>query len=150
MQNDLIYTVSRLMREQAASYKRLVLLIGQLSASLTVGELASVESLTKSAEGELFPMRARLVQIMGNLTAFSDGRSSSPDDKITPETRSDFESASSELLFAARDFQKQQRIAAALAGNGAVFASSCMELCGVSPTTYRAPYSRRGEARRWA
>jgi hypothetical protein len=54
------------------------------------------------------------------------------------------------MLQAARDFQQTRERAAALATNGAAFAAVCIEMCGVQPTTYRAPYARYGEGRPWA
>jgi hypothetical protein len=150
MHNDLIHKASSLMQDQAASYSRLISATHQLSSALVRGDLVMVESMTLKTETELFPMRSRLVQIMSTLTAFAEERAGSADNKITPEARAAFETASSDLLQAARDFHREQKTASALAVNGASFASSCIEMCGVQPTTYRAPYARRGEGMRWA
>jgi hypothetical protein len=94
-------------------------------------------------------MRSRLVRLMAALGSFADARSAAPSTPISPEARSAFGSASQELLQAARDFQQTQARAAALATNGASFSAVFIELCGVPPTTYRAPYARRGEGK-WA
>jgi hypothetical protein len=96
-------------------------------------------------------MRSRLLQLMGTLTAFSDSRANSPEaSKLAAETRALFESASSALTRAAGNFARTQRRASTLANNGSTFATACIQTCGIQPTTYRAPYARRGEARAWA
>ena len=69
---------------------------------------------------------------------------------LTEETRVGFREASSELVTAARSFQKTQARAATVARNGATYASTNLELSGIPPSTYRAPYARRGEAKGWA
>ena len=139
------------MQEQAAAYGRLDSACAQLSAALVRGEPSVVESLTRAGEGELLKMRSRLLQLMSALTAFADARAKSPENsKLSAETRELFESASGELLRAARHFERTSNRAAALANNGASFVTACIQTCGIQPTTYRAPYARRGEARTWA
>ena len=109
-----------------------------------------VESLVRAGESELLKMRSRLLQLMSALTSFADSRARSPEGgKLTAETRELFESASGELLRVARDFERTGRRTAGLANNGSTFVTACIQTCGIQPTTYRAPYSRRGEARAW-
>ena len=149
--DKLIHRAAELMREQAAAYARLDSACAQLTAALVRGVPESIESLTRAGESELLKMRARLVQVMASLTDFADARAKHPNaGSITAETRALFEGASQELLAAARSFQRTQQRAAALSHNGTSFASACIEMCGVPPTTYRAPYARRGEGKQWA
>jgi hypothetical protein len=151
MLTELIDRAAELMREQAAAYARLDSLCNQLVAALVRGAPETVESLTRAGESEMLKMRARLVQITATLTSFAEARAKSPDTgSISNEVRSKFEIASQELLQAARKFQVNQSRAAALAANGASFVTACIETCGVPPTTYRAPYARRGDNRLWA
>lgn len=140
-----------LMREQAAAYASLGRLTEQLQGALVGSATTRVESLTRAGEAELSRMRARLVAIMSQLTAFADTRSEDPEqNRISAEARTAFESASAELNEAARLFLRVQRPAAALAVGGTTYAAACIESCGVSPVTYRAPYSRQKEGSRWA
>lgn len=140
-----------LMREQAAAYASLGRLVEQLQGALARGATIQVEALTRGGEAELSRMRARLVAIMSQLTAFADTRSEDPEqNRISAEARTAFESASTELSEAARLFQRVQRCAAALAAGGTTYAAACIESCGVPPVTYRAPYSRQKEGARWA
>ncbi|MGH9901157.1 MAG: hypothetical protein ACRD68_04875 [Pyrinomonadaceae bacterium] len=157
MQTDLIHQAAKLMREQAAAYRQLNAACEQLSGALVRGTPGLIESLVRAGETELLRMRARLVQIMFTLSDFADERAqqSSPQSSEKPaaipaEARAGFEEASSELLRAARDYQKTNSRAAALATGGSTFANACIEACGAQPVTYRAPYTRRGEAQRWA
>ncbi|HKX33339.1 MAG TPA: hypothetical protein VJ302_37020 [Blastocatellia bacterium] len=151
MLDDLIRNAAKLMGEQAAAYRRLDSACLQLAAALVNAQPETIDSLTRAGEGELLKMRARLVQLMTALASFADARSQG--EKQTPlsaETRTLFREASRELLAAAQHFQRSRTRAAALANNGATFASVGIESCGVTPTTYRAPYARRGEGRPWA
>lgn len=151
MSDTLIQQVARLMQEQVAAYERLNTACAQLCGALVRGEPSLIESLTRAGESELLRMRSRLLQLMSALTAFSDSRAKSPDDnKLTVETRELFESASNELLRVAHDFEQTRERAAALANNGSTFSTACIQTCGIQPTTYRAPYSRRAEAKAWA
>jgi hypothetical protein len=150
MLTELINRAADLMHEQAASYTRLDSVCGQLISALVRGAPEVVESLTRAGESELLRMRARLVQITSTLTSFAEARARSNDSgSIGNEARLKFEAASQELLNAAHKFQVTQARAAALAANGASFVTACIETCGVPPTTYRAPYARRGD-NRWA
>jgi hypothetical protein len=138
------------MTEQAAAYRRLDSACHQLTAALIKGQPETIESLTRAGEGELLKMRARLVQLMSALAAFADARAAGEKQAtLSIETRTRFRDASRDLLQATRDFQRTQARAAALANNGATFAAVGIESCGVTPTTYRAPYARRGEVRSW-
>lgn len=151
MSDELIVKAAALMREQADAYTRAEAACSLLNETMALGEAASVAAQVRAAEGELLRMRSRLVQLMGALTAFSEGRATAPErHTLTPESRADFEGASGELLRAARAFRRTQERAAALANGGATFAAACIQQCGVRPTTYRAPYARRSEGRQWA
>ncbi len=152
MSDELIQRAAKLMREQAAAYRQLDAACAQLGAALVRGEPSVVESLTRAGESELLRMRARLVEVMSALTAFADARASAPAESssIGAEARAMFESASGEMLRAARSFQRTHESASALATSGATFTAACIETCGIQPTTYRAPYARRGEAQTWA
>ncbi|MEW6737072.1 MAG: hypothetical protein AB1489_37645 [Acidobacteriota bacterium] len=147
MVDNLIERIAKLMREQAAAYQRLKLFCERLAVALTRGEPEAIESLTRSGEAELLSMRARLAQITSSLSSFATIQDRPA---ISSETRKIFEEASQELLSSAREFQQTRQRAAALAINGVVFAGACIEMCGVQPTTYRAPYVRRGGTNPWA
>ena len=149
--SSLIQKAADLMREQAAAYRHLDSTSKQLSGALARGAPEVIESLVRAGESELLRMRSRLVQIMGALSAFADARAKSPEHSpISSEARAAFEAASAELLNAARSFQRTHPTAASLATSGSSFASAYIETCGVPPTTYRGPYTRRGEATIWA
>jgi ATP-dependent Clp protease ATP-binding subunit ClpA len=151
MSDTLIQQAARLMQEQAAAYGRLNTACSQLGAALVRGEPSVIESLTRAGESEMLKMRSRLLQLMSTLTTFADARAKSPESsKLTAETRAMFESASGELTRAARDFTRTRERTSALANNGSTFATACIQTCGIQPTTYRAPYARRGEGRAWA
>jgi hypothetical protein len=151
MSDTLIQQAARLMEEQAAAYKRLEASCSQLGAALVRGEPSVIESLTRAGESELLRMRSRLLQLMSTLTTFAEARARTPEtSRLTAETRSLFESASSELTRIARDFTRTRERASALANNGSTFVTACIQTCGIQPTTYRAPYARRGEGGAWA
>jgi hypothetical protein len=151
MSDDLIRRAAELMREQAAAYARLEAATAQLGAALVGSTPEQIESLTRAGEVELLKMRARLVQVMAALGAFADARAQAATrPPVGREAREAFEAASNNLMQAARQFERTRRRAAALANSGASFASACIEVCGVPPTTYRAPYARRGESNVWA
>jgi hypothetical protein len=146
MADDLIRQAAQMMREQAGAYRRLEAACAQLASALTNGSAETISALVRAGETELLSMRSRLVRLMSALTAFADSRlqSAAP---ISAEARTAFAEASGELMEAASDFQRIQRRAAALANNGSVFATISIEMCGIPPVTYRAPYARRGEGR---
>lgn len=151
MADELIGRAAALMREQADAYARLDAACARLSDVMAAGHPAQVASEVRAVEGEMLRMRSRLVRLMSALTGFSDARAAAPErHAITPATRADFENASAGLLRAARAFRRTHERAAALANGGATFAAACIQQCGVPPTTYRAPYARRGEAAQWA
>lgn len=148
--DQLILEAADLMRQQAEAYGRLDAICLQLVAGLAQNGSTLVEGLVRAGESELLRMRARLVQIMGVLNRFADARASAEGaGPVAPDARAAFETASGELMTAAQAFQRTHARAAALATSGSSFASACIEMCGVPPTTYRAPYARAG-ARRWA
>jgi hypothetical protein len=150
MAGGLIYRASELMQQQAAAYRRFNLICERLAAALIRGDLEQIEALTRSGEGELLGLRSRLAQLTSTLTSFAARRSSAADcSPVSPEARAAFESASNELMMRARAFQQTRARVAALATNGVAFATACIEMCGVQPTTYSAPYVRRADSRRW-
>jgi hypothetical protein len=147
----LVADATRLMNEQAADFGKLEAACQRLSQALTQGEPSAIDALTRAGEVELLQMRARLVRIIQSLTSFAQARSSAPEaNKLTPEQRAEFESASSELLNAARRFQRTRETAVALTTHGSTFATACIEFCGIQPSTYNGPYSRGGETGPWA
>lgn len=141
MPETLIQQSTQLMREQAQAYRRLTSACEQLTASLVRGAPETITSLVRAGETELLQMRARLVRIMSALTTYADKRSQAGTLQISAEARTEFGQASNDLLQAARDFQSIRARAAALAVNGSNFTNNCIEMCGVQPTTYRAPYA---------
>lgn len=150
MSEEMILQATELMREQTDAYCRLNSVTTQLTTALASSKPETVGSLVRAGEGELLDMRARLLRLMSKLTAFADLRAASPNEtSISAITREAFSQASQELQKAARSFQRVHARAAALAANGAIFASASMELFGLQPTTYRAPYTRRGEGKAW-
>jgi hypothetical protein len=133
------------MREQAAAYRRLETAAAQLSAALVRGAADSIESLTRAGEGELLRMRSRLLQITAGLTAFAEARAQNaekPGASLSASARGEFETAAAELLAAARAFERVSARAAVLARGGSSFATACIQVCGVTPQTYRAPATR--------
>jgi hypothetical protein len=149
--NDPIREATELMEEQAGDYLQLEDSCTRLCAVLVHGESATIESLTRVGEAALFRMRSRLLRIIRALTLFAEARANSPEKTIlSPETRTAFETASSNLMNAAKLFQKTRERAAALTTSGATFATACIEVCGIQPSTYKGPYARNGEVRPWA
>jgi hypothetical protein len=149
--NDPIREATELMLEQANDYLQLDTSCAKLCEVLIKGEPATIENLTRNGEAALFRMRSRLLRIIKALTVFAEARAKSPE-KITlsPEARTAFETASGNLMNAAQAFQKTRERAAALTTSGATFATACIEVCGIQPSTYKAPYARNGEVRPWA
>ena len=146
-----IRETTKLMEEQALGYAQLDRSCSELCEALIQGDPVKIETMTRSGETELFPMRARLVRIVRALTIFAEARAQAPDTSpLTPETRTAFEAASESLLKAARNFQRTRARAAALTTSGATFATACIEVCGIPPSTYRGPYARSAEVRPWA
>lgn len=140
MQDDLIQKIAKLMTEQSASYTSLESLTTQLIAALTRCEPTSIESLSRTGESELFRMRSRLLEITSCLTGFAEIRAGQTDlVPLEKETREQFESSANSLLDAARKFEILVRRAASLAHGGSSFAAASIQMCGVPPTTYRAP-----------
>ena len=151
MLEQLIQNAANLMREQTAAYRRLEHACQQLGGALVNGQPEAIESLTRAGETELLRMRARLVELMNALATFADRHAAVGENALSQETRETFRAASHALLEAARDFQRTQARVAAVANNGATFAATGIQICGVAPLTYRAPYARRnGEAKVWA
>ncbi|HEY6804695.1 MAG TPA: hypothetical protein VI306_14070 [Pyrinomonadaceae bacterium] len=150
MSNELVSAATRLMIEQTADFARLEVACKNLSDALITSEPAAIDPLTRAGEVELLRMRSRLVRIIQSLTAFAEARAAAPQSqKLSPEVRSEFESASKEMLAAGRKFQRTRETAVALTTSGSTFAAACIEFCGIQPTTYNGPYSRSGETRPW-
>lgn len=150
MGEDMILQATALMREQTDAYHRLSSATTELTSALASSEPEKVAALVRTGEGELLDMRARLLRLMFKLTAFADLRASSPSEStISATTREAFGQASSDLQKVAGSYQRTYGQAAALAINGTIFASVSIEFFGILPTTYRAPYTRRGEGKAW-
>ncbi|MBA3438769.1 MAG: hypothetical protein H0T92_02730 [Pyrinomonadaceae bacterium] len=150
MINDQLHHAAELMREQTVAYRRLDAATAHLAASLVQGTPEAINALVSGGESELLKMRARLARLIGELTAFADARGPAPEhNSVSQDARVDFEAASSDLLLAARDFERTRHRAISLATIGTAFAGACIETCGVPPTTYRAPYTRLGESSLW-
>lgn len=146
MHDDLIQKVAELMTEQTAAYARLESATTQLSAALVRNEPQAIESLTRAGESELMRMRARLVEITSALTQFAEIRASQIEKTaLDPKAREQFETAAKTLLDIAREFKKMCDRATNLANGGSSFTSACIQMCGVPPSTYRAPVLRYAE-----
>lgn len=140
MQDDLIRKIADLMAEQSAAYTSLQSLTSHLIAALTRCEPTTIESLSRSGETEMFRMRARLLEITSALTEFGKFRSDQTDPKpLDPNARQAFETQANKLLEAARSYEKIAGRAASLALGGSSFAAASIQMCGVPPSTYRAP-----------
>lgn len=150
MLEQLIQNAAKLMQEQATAYRRLDAACQQLTAALVSGHPETIDALTRAGEGELLRMRVRLVELMNALATFAEQHATAGQNALSTPTRETFRAASTELLEAARAFQQTRARAAAVANNGASFAATGIQYCGVPPLTYRAPYSRRGEVKGWA
>ena len=143
MQDDLIRKIADLMAEQTAAYTSLSSLTSHLIAALTRCEPTSIESLSRTGETEMFRMRARLLEITSALTDFGKFRSNQAEPQpLEPSVREAFEKEANTLLEAARSYQKIAGRAASLALGGSSFASASIQMCGVPPSTYRAPVLR--------
>ena len=148
MGEEMILQALELMREQRDAYRRLETVTTELTTALAQSDPESVNSFVRTGESELLDMRARLLRLMFKLTTFADLRVTAPHDvAISNDTRAAFRQASSELQKAADGFQGTYGRAATLAINGTIFASVSIELFGIQPTTYRGPYTRRGEGK---
>lgn len=140
MQDELIQKVADLMTEQLNAYARLESATAQLSAVLVRGEPTAIESLTRAGETELLRMRSRLLEITSVLTKFSELRAAQTEKiPLASEIREQFEEAAKNLLEAARKFQIVAVRASSLAVSGSSFSTACIQMCGIPPTTYRAP-----------
>ena len=140
MQDDLIRKIADLLAEQSAAYTSLQSLTSHLIAALTRCEPTTIESLSRSGETEMFRMRARLLEITSALTEFGKFRSDQTDPKpLDPNAREAFETQANKLLEAARSYEKIAGRAASLALGGSSFAAASIQMCGVPPSTYRAP-----------
>lgn len=146
MHDELIRKVAELMHEQTAAYARLESAAEQLSAALVRGEPKTIESLTRAGETELTRMRARLLEITSALTGFAESRARENEkSSLDSAAREQFEAAAKKILEAAKNFQKISNKATNLARGGSSFASACVQMCGVPPTTYRAPVLKYSE-----
>ncbi len=134
------------MGEQTSAYIRLQLTADQLGTALVKGETDTIDSLSRSGETELMRMRARLLEIISALTEFSEMRADDPE-KLPLEKfiREQFDTAAKQLIDAARSFQTVATKCASLALGGSAFSSACIQVCGISPTTYGAPVLKYAE-----
>lgn len=140
MQDDLIRKVANLMSEQTSAYSRLESATTQLSAVMMRGEPNLVESLSKAGEKELLKMRSRLLEITSALTEFAELRAAQTErTPLDNSAREQFEMSAKSLLEAAKSYQKTAGRASSLALGGSSFATACIQMCGLPPTTYRAP-----------
>jgi hypothetical protein len=146
MQDDLIRDIAGMMTEQAAAYGRLESATNQLSGALTTGEPAVIESLTKAGIAELTRMRSRLLEMTSALTQFTEMRAAQAERiPLDSSSRAAFESAARTLLDNAKRFQRASMVATGLARSGSAFATACIQVCGVQPSTYQAPVLRNAE-----
>lgn len=140
MQDDLIRKIAKLMAEQSAAYLSLRSLTTHLISALTRCDPVTIETLSRSGETEMFRMRARLLEITSALTEFGQVRAGLAEPQpLDAVAREDFEREANVLLESARDFEKIAGRAASLALGGSSFASAAIQMCGVPPSTYRAP-----------
>lgn len=140
MQEDLILKIASLMIEQSTAFKSLESLTAQLIGALVRCEPNSIESFSRTGETELMRMRSRLLEITTSLTKFSEiNRQENYQSTISIEVREKFENAANSLIEAARNYQKISNRTESLAHSGSSFATACIQICGVLPSTYRAP-----------
>ncbi len=150
MSEELILEATTLMQEQTEAYTRLSKTCGKLATALINSTPDVIGVIVRTGELELLNMRSRLLRLMSALATFADARATnSAAPALSPNTRQAFSQASSALQQAANEFQQTGARTAALAVNGEILSSVCMELCGIQPTTYRAPYVRQGEGKSW-
>lgn len=143
MQNDLIRKTAILMAEQSAAYTSLESLTTKLIGALTACESNNIESLSRAGETELFRMRSRLLEITSALTEFAQIRAGQTESQpLDSDSREQFETAANNLLETARRFEKLAGRATSLALSGSSYAAATIQMCGVPPTTYRAPVLR--------
>lgn len=146
MQDDLIRKIAKLMTEQSSAYSSLESLTSQLVIALTRHEPISIDSLTRAGETELIRMRSRLLEITNELTAFSEIRTKQVQtEKIDANAREEFEIAAKDLLKSAQSFEKIAGRATSLALSGSSFATACIQMCGIVPTTYGSPVLKYGK-----
>lgn len=148
MQDQLIQEVANLMSEQTASYKQLEAATKNLSVALTQGEPNKIENLTREGEKELLQMRSRLLDITSKLTKFAEIRAKQTENlPLEKKVREQFEESAKKLLEIAKEFERLTLRATNLALSGSSFATACIQVCGLPPTTYNAPILKntRGE-----
>ncbi len=131
------------MTDQHEAFARLELATAELSSAMVGGEPAVIESLARAGESELSRMRSILLKITSALTDFAEMRASQTEKlPLDPNIRNDFERSAKQLLEAGYQFQRLCRRASSLAVGGSSYATACIQMCGVPPTTYRAPVLR--------
>lgn len=146
MQDDLIRKVAGLMTEQASAYKSLEGATSQLSSVMMRGEPEAIETLSRAGEKELSKMRSRLLEITSALTEFAELRGQQEEKTpLDSQARENFESSAKSLLDAAKSFRRIAERASSLALGGSSFANACIQMCGLPPTTYRAPVLKYAE-----
>jgi hypothetical protein len=143
MEADLVKKIATLMKAQADAYAGLESLTNQLIAALTRSEPINIDSLSRAGESELFSMRSRLLEITTALSAFAECRAGNTGSlPLDAHARQQFEESANKLLKTARNFENIIRRASSLAIGGSSFAAASIQMCGVPPSTYRAPLMR--------
>jgi hypothetical protein len=146
MHNEMIKKVAGLMEEQASAYTRLESATTQLAVALVQGEPELIESLSRAGQTELLKMRSRLLDITATLTGFAERRAQETEKSpLDADIREQFDAMAKQLLDSARSFQKVAQRASSLAVGGSSFSSACIQMCGIPPTTYSAPYLKYAE-----
>lgn len=146
MHTDLVRHIASLLAQQKSAYESLHSLMEHLSTALMRGEPTVIESLTRAGETELFRMRARLLEITTTLSEFGRIKSAGGEPMaLDAETRESFEAAAEDLIASAQKFELITRRAKALAIGGSSFAAASIQMCGVPPSTYKAPVLRHAQ-----
>lgn len=144
MQDELIQKVSNLMAEQAQAYARLRTATNGLQSALVQNDIAGIEKYTREGESELLWMRSRLLKITSELTQFAEYRAAQTDKQpLAQEVRDEFDGAAKNLIKVAGEFKQLTSRVANLALGGSSFATACIQICGVPPSTYRKPVLKK-------
>ena len=140
----LIVRVTELMQELTNTYQKLANICENLATAFVKGQTESVELLTRSGQGELLQVRAKLSQITNLLTTFTHQQANRKDsNSLNAQEKNNFELASKALIVAAKNFRQICQKTAPLAINGIAFANVCFDIYGIESTTYHEPYSIR-------
>lgn len=140
--DNILASVSNFMNEQAEAYSVLDSATRKLSNALVQSDLPLIDKYTREGESELTRMRSRMLEIMSALTQFAEQRAADAQ-KLDPQIKEQFEQCAKQLIEKARDFKSLADKTANLALAGSSFASACIQVCGVPPTTYNKPVLNR-------